>query len=102
MNSQELLNLVKEMPIRDMKRIDVALEGNWNPTVTAVWSRERGFIGFGKVKKEHSKYKPSIELYFDDYWIGIHCYKRIKNKNIFDQEFALKIIKLAARKSSKA
>jgi hypothetical protein len=68
---RELL-LIKKIPLKCIKRIDIALEGNWNPTVTTVWTRKDGFVGFSKVRKQHIKYKPSIELYFDDCWVGIH------------------------------
>ena len=34
-------------------RIDVALEGDWNATVTTVWTRDRGRLGFDSVVQRH-------------------------------------------------
>lgn len=85
-------DVVKKIHLGDLLRIDVALEGNWSPTVATVWTRDNGFIDFLKVKKSHKVFKPSIELYFEDFWIGIHCFERIGNKNIFDEKLAMNII----------
>ena len=86
------IEVIRKIDIERIKRVDVALEGNWNRTVTTVWDRKVGFKDFSKVKKSHARYKPSIELYFHDYWIGVHCYRRKKGKNVFDDRLALKII----------
>ena len=40
----------------------------------------------------HEVLKPSVELYFDNSWVGMHCFKRIDNMNVFDKELALRII----------
>ena len=87
------IDVIKKISVENIKRVDVALEGDWNRTVTTVWDRKKGFEGFSKVKKQHAIYKPSVELYFHDYWVGIHCYRRMKGKNVFDTELALKIIR---------
>ncbi len=87
--------------MKDIKRIDAALEGNWSKTITTIWNKRGGFIGFSKVKKQHVKYKPSIEFDFDGYWIGIHCYKRKNGKNVFDEKLAIKIIDYINRTANK-
>jgi len=84
--------IIKKISLKNLIRIDAALEGNWNPTTTAIWTRKNGFIGFSKAKKSHRVFKPSIELYFKDSWIGIRCFKRIKNKNVFNEKLAMSII----------
>jgi hypothetical protein len=92
------IDAIRKISIADIKRVDIALEGNWNRTVTTVWDRKKGFGGFSKVKKQHARYKPSVELYFPDYWVGIHCYKRLKGRNVFDARLALRIIKYIDRR----
>jgi hypothetical protein len=78
--------------ITGITRIDVALEGDWNATVKTVWTRDRGFLGFTDIHRSHPNFRPSIELYFDDHWIGIHCYQRRGNLYHFDENYALRII----------
>ncbi len=68
-----------------------ALEGNWNPTVATIWTKDDGFMGFSKAKKSHEAFKPSIELYFKSSWIGIHCFERVADKNVFDEKMAISI-----------
>ncbi len=75
-----------------LTRIDVGMEGDWNPSVVTVWSRDRGLLGFDRVARRHHVFKPSIELYFEDGWIGVHCYTRIDDQNHFDESKAREII----------
>ncbi len=98
MSNQDFPKIIKEISLAHLKRIDVALEGNWNSTVSTVWSREKGFLGFSHIVQSDSKYIPSLELYFEDSWIGIHCYKRIDDLNIFDEKFTFKIIEFIENK----
>jgi len=91
-NSNDIPKILKHTPLGGILRIDVALEGNWSPTVVTVWSSDSGYIGFSKVIKSHPSFKPSLELYFQGAWLGIHCYTREKGKNVFDEYFARKII----------
>ncbi|MDE1873594.1 MAG: hypothetical protein KGI04_00535 [Candidatus Micrarchaeota archaeon] len=95
------IGVLRGIPLKGIRRIDAALEGNWNSTVTPIWDRKSGTSGFSKVIKWHKKYKPSIELYFDDYWIGLHCYKKKEGKNVFDEKLALKVIDYVNRQLSK-
>ena len=91
--TKKLPDILKEISLADIIRIDYALEGNWNNTVVTIWSRDKGFIGYPEENLMHNTLKPSIELYFNKLWLGIHCYNRINNKNIFDKEYADIIIK---------
>jgi hypothetical protein len=84
--------IVREIMLNTIQRIDVGLEGNWSPTVVTVWSREHGEIGFSEAILSHPDNKPSLELYFEDSWLGIHCFNRINGKNVFDEVFATRII----------
>lgn len=84
--------ILDDISLHNLKRIDAALEGNWNPTVTTIWTRERGFIGFDSVIRSDSELKPSLELYFENHWIGLHCYREIDQQNVFDEPLAIRII----------
>jgi hypothetical protein len=86
-------DIVKNQSYAELKRIDVGMEGNWNPTVTTVWEREKGLIGFEKVIRNHPEYKPSLELYYKDGWVGVHCYRNEKDQHEFDETLALHIIR---------
>ena len=90
--------ILDDIPLHDLKRIDAALEGNWNPTVTTVWTREKGFIGFGSVTHSDPNLKPSLELYFEDRWIGLHCYRKIGALNVFDEILAEQIIEYVEKR----
>lgn len=95
---KKIPDVLEKIALKDLTRIDAALEGNWNPTVTTVWTKKDGFIGFSKVKKSHGTFKPSIELYFKDSWIGIHCFKQMNNTNVFDEKFAMGILDFIMKK----
>ncbi len=90
--NEELPKILKEISVQGLERIDVGLEGDWSPTVVTVWSRETGLLGFSKVTRSHPRCKPSLELYFENAWVGIQCFKRIDNQNVFNEELAIKVI----------
>ena len=94
--------IIHEISMKTIQRIDVALEGDWSPTVVTVWSPEQGSTGFSEVTGLHSENKPSLELYFKDSWIGIHCFNRINGKNVFDEAFARRIIEYVESGCEKA
>ncbi len=99
--NEELPKILKEISLQDLQRIDVALEGDWSSTVVTVWSRERGRHGFSEIVRSHPIYKPSLELCFEDTWVGLHCFKRIDYQNVFDEELALEIIGHVEKGTSK-
>ena len=84
--------VISEISLTGLRRIDVSLEGDWSARVTSVWTREAGLIGFSGVARQHSIHKPSLELYFADYWVGCHCFRRVRGQNVFDEEKARRII----------
>lgn len=89
----EIEEIIMQLPLTKLKRIDSALEGNWSQTVTTIWTREDGFIGFSKVTKSHSTLRPSLELYFEGWWVGVPCCQLRENMNLFDERLALEIIR---------
>lgn len=92
-NRKEIPKIVREISLPEIQRIDVALEGAWSQSVFTVWTRAAGFKSFSDQVLSHQIFKPSLELYFENYWLGIHCYNLIDNIFIFDTEFALEIIR---------
>ena len=95
---QDIPTIVKVIPLDDILRIDAALEGNWSSSVVTVWSREAGHMGFSKIIAAHPTFKPSLELYFRGVWIGIHCFRRTDEGNVFDTSLAEKIIQYVENK----
>jgi hypothetical protein len=87
-----LPKLLEEISLTNLHRIDVALEGDWSSTLVTMWTIKDRFLEFSEDQMSHEVFKPSVELYFDNSWVGIHCFKRIKNMNVFDKELALEII----------
>lgn len=90
--TEKIPTIIQEISLDTIQRIDLGLEGDWSPTVVTTWTRENGFIGFEEAVHSHPKHQPSLELYFENTWLGIHCFNRINGQNIFDQAFAFNII----------
>lgn len=88
----DLKPLLNACPLSELTRIDVGLEGDWSPTVTTVWTRDGGMLGLERVVREHASFKPSLELYFRDGWIGVHCFRRIGGINVFDEDILRTVI----------
>ena len=94
MNSQSKLpEVIKEINLREILRVDYSMEGDWNQKLNAIWSKEEGFLGYEGMNVSHENHKPCVELYFDGYWLGIHCYEQVDNQNVFDEEKASLMIK---------
>jgi hypothetical protein len=91
-NHKNIPLIVREIPVDGIQKVFAALEGDWNSTMVTIWTRDKGLLGFSKVTRTHSTFKPSIELYLEDTWLGIHCYKKINGKNVFDEEFAINLL----------
>ena len=67
-------------------RIDVGLEGAWSESVRPVWDAERGPLPIPSELPGGPGLVPSLELYFDGGWIGIHCYRRVDGAMALDRE----------------
>lgn len=74
-------------------RIDAALEGDWSGTVVTVWRPGEMEPDFSQVVLEHPEYHPSLELYFEGRWVGVHCFRREGDQNRFDEEKARALVK---------
>ena len=88
----ELPALLSACSLDDLTRIDVGLEGDWSPTVTTVWTRGDGRLGLSDVVREHEFCRPSLELCFVGGWIGLHCFCRDANVNVFDESLVERVI----------
>ena len=80
----DLLRLLSACKLDDFTRIDVGLEGDWSATVQAAWTRTDGSLNLVEHRLEHEAFKPSLELYFDNGWIGLHCFRRVGGMNVLD------------------
>ena len=96
--SKEIPLIFREISLDAIERIDLALEGDWSRTVVTVWTRDHGALGFTAATRSHPINKPSLELYFTDSWLGIHCFTRTAGQNVFDEEFASRIIEYVESK----
>ncbi len=88
----ELRALLSACPLENLTRIDVGLEGDWSPTVTTIWTRDGGRLGFSEVVRQHECNRPSLELYFVGGWIGLHCFRRVGDANVFDESAVEQVI----------
>ena len=91
-HDKEVPSILREISLDGLTRIDIALEGDWSSTVVTVWTRTGGLAGFSEVVLTHSTFKPSLELYFDNTWFGIHCFRRKEDLNEFDEGLARRIV----------
>jgi hypothetical protein len=88
----ELHAVLQSIPLDSIVRIDLGLEGDWSASVVSIWSRREGFLGFDRVVRSHTTHRPSLELYFDGAWVGVHCFTREDGSNVFDQAKAEEVI----------
>lgn len=102
------MNELVEIPLclttishEDILRIDLGLEGDWSNTVVTVWSRRQGLVGFSHAIASHPNYKPSLEFYCRDSWLGIHCCVRKNGMYILDEIYAARLIEYVVSKSNK-
>jgi hypothetical protein len=95
---EEIRGLVEELSLEELVRIDAALEGDWSHSVTTVWTRKRGLLGFGGVPTGHPEHVPSIELMFPNYWVGVRCFVRDREQNAFDETLARAVVDLVERR----
>ena len=96
--SEELFDVIRKLPLEKVEKIDAGLEANWNATVTTLWTKNDGFLGFDKLEKEHSENKHCVELHFDNgCWFGFLCSDRINDKYVFNEKLVLEIIEMVKR-----
>ena len=97
--------ILSTLAYADLIRIDAALEGAWSETVTPVWTRDSGFLGFAHVASAQPGRRPALELYFPGYWIGLHCFQERDGSFELDASYAREIIAYvdaAVRRASEA
>jgi hypothetical protein len=84
--------ILDSLPLDGLLRIDAALEGDWSSTVRTVWFADTRCRSLEDHLPTHPAFKPSLELYFDGWWVGSHCYRREGGLNVFDKEAAHAIV----------
>ena len=90
----ELRPLLAACQLDDLTRIDLGLEGDWSESVQVAWTRDAGSQHVNRQRVEHPSFKPSLELYFKDGWIGLHCFRRVGDKNLLDEVLLEELIGL--------
>jgi hypothetical protein len=85
-------DILAQISLDGLIRIDAALEGDWSGTVATVWTREKGRLGFDAVAGPHPAFRPSLELCFTGSWVGIHCFFVSDGQNVFNEPFARDIV----------
>ena len=93
-SGMEILPLLSACELDDLTRIDVGLEGDWSRTVQVAWTREGRSQVLDTQRLEHASFRPSLELYFKDGWLGLHCFRRCNRKNVLDEEALARVINL--------
>ena len=83
---------LRGIPLDAIVRIDAALEGDWSATVSPVWTRAEGLLGFAAVPRRHPARRPALELYFPGYWVGLHCYREEAGAFVFDEPRARAVV----------
>jgi hypothetical protein len=81
------------VPRDRLLRIDLGLEGDWSATVTTVWRPGTGFLGLGTRPWRHADYRPALELYLEDGWIGVRCERRDDRGFDVDEPRLLEVIR---------
>jgi len=84
--------LLSACSIDDLTRVDVGLEGDWSRTVKTVWTRDDGWLGQRDVAREHESFKPSLELYLVDGWIGLHCCRWDGHAFVLDESLMARVV----------
>ena len=83
---------LRGLPLDAIVRIDAALEGDWSGTVSPVWTRADGLVGFAAVPRRHPARRPALELYFPGYWVGLHCCCEEAGTFVFDEPRARAVV----------
>lgn len=78
--------ILVDLPLEGIVRIDCGLEGDWSASVVPVWSRAEGRLSGGDPVREHATCRPSLELYFEGAWVGLHCFRRVEAGYALDEE----------------
>jgi len=88
----DLPAVIRGISLDGIIRIDLGLEGDWSGSVIPIWSRRDGFVGFDGAVLSHSTHRPSLELYFEGAWVGVHCFTHEDGSNVFDRALADRVI----------
>ena len=51
-----------------------------------IWLRSAGRLDADPVTTRHPRFRPSLELYFEGAWVGLHCYREEQDGLVLDEE----------------
>ncbi len=89
---EQLRQIFEGLPWSKLRRIDAAFEGDWNATVRTAWSRDSDVVDLPDETWVTDRFQPSIELIFDDTWLGIRCTRSVGGMNVLDVDRAAAIV----------
>jgi hypothetical protein len=89
--------LAGSFSIRDLVRVDAGMEGAWGDTVRTVWTPRDG-LSAAAIHLSHASLAPSVELMFRHFWLGLHCFVREGDQNVFDHDLARRIVGVIERR----
>lgn len=88
----DVIRTINGLPLRELKRIDCAFEGDWSGSVRTVWSCDDPAVNLPGPAWVSDRFLPSLELMFDTTWFGIRCYTEQGGTYGLDVERATAII----------
>ena len=90
-------NIIKNLPLNDLLRVELSLEGSWSENIRTIWLPEQEII-YSNIDFSHKKYIPSLELYFSYGWVGFNCSNLIKDRYTFDNILAKEVLIYISKK----
>ena len=88
-----------ESVLEHVRRIDLGVEGAWSQSVRCVWTREGTAAGTLEGLPAGPGLRPSLELYMDGGWVGVHCARREGGVQVLDADLAREWIRLVAERA---
>ena len=89
---EQLRQVLDGLDWSKLRRIDCAFEGDWNASVCTVWSSDNEVVDLPDATWATDRFNPSLELIFDDTWLGIRCTRAVDGLNVLDVERATAIV----------
>lgn len=86
-------SLLFRLSLAGLQRIDAGLEGAWSETASPIWHAGRRGARLRDVPKSHARYRPSLELVFRQHWVGLHCYRPLDDRYVFDEDLARAVVR---------
>jgi hypothetical protein len=87
--------LVGPLPLDRMLRIDVVVDtGRWRRTVRTIWSSDKRSWDIRGIGHGYEIFDWSLELVFDDYWVGLRCSRPASGQRVLDFDVVRELIEI--------